>query len=140
MLSFPNIIHYKLFLASNGYIQVCLFLPRESWIFGEQSLWYSEADVPLELESCCPEPIRKQRAPVMCACYTLFIKTQETVWKKRLAPFPDLVLDDTCLVSAPSSSTWMAGYRAGPCLKFLRSLFDLHWISVSKPVTLQNSH
>lgn len=141
LLSFLNSIHCTLFLASSGYIQVHLFPLQEPWTFDEQSLWYSEGDVPLQLESCRPEPVRTQRGTCnVCLLHTLFIKKQDTVWKKSLAPFPDLEVDDTCFVSVPSSSTWMAEDRVGLCLKLLRSLFDLHWISVSKPAILQNSH
>ena len=57
-----------------------------------------------------------------------------------LATFPDLVVDDTSLLFTPFSSVLMLEPKLFFCLKFFRSPFDLHWISVSKPVILQNSH
>lgn len=48
--------------------------------------------------------------------------------------FPDLVVDDTCLLFSLSSSSFMLQTKLLFCLKFFLSLFDLHCTSVSKPV------
>lgn len=46
--------------------------------------------------------------------------------------FKGLVVDDTCLLSIPSSSILMLQRK----LLFFLSRFDLHWTSVSKPIRI----
>lgn len=48
--------------------------------------------------------------------------------------FDGLVVDDTCLLSVLSTPSVSSPVDCpGEALVFLRSLFDLHWISVSRP-------